>query len=88
MCVGGWVGGKVWVAEVAGGWIVGEVGALVRQAADGAGSGMPPSAAHPPSPRCPAPTLQANEEWSLFCPNEAPGLADCWGPEFEALYAK
>ncbi len=32
--------------------------------------------------------LQANGEWSLFCPNEAPGLADCWGEEFEALYAK
>jgi ribonucleotide reductase alpha subunit len=31
---------------------------------------------------------QSNGEWSLFCPNEAPGLADCWGPEFEALYAK
>jgi hypothetical protein len=33
-------------------------------------------------------TLQANGNWSLFCPNEAPGLADCWGPEFEALYTK
>ncbi|KAL0648458.1 hypothetical protein Bca4012_046749 [Brassica carinata] len=27
-----------------------------------------------------------DEQWSLFCPNEAPGLADCWGPEFERLY--
>lgn len=27
-------------------------------------------------------------EWSLFCPNEAPGLADTWGKEFEALYTK
>jgi ribonucleoside-diphosphate reductase alpha chain len=26
--------------------------------------------------------------WSLFCPKEAPGLHDCWGEEFEALYAK
>lgn len=26
--------------------------------------------------------------WSLFCPNEAPGLADTCGPAFEALYAK
>ena len=26
--------------------------------------------------------------WSLFCPNEAPGLADVWGPEFEALYTR
>jgi len=24
--------------------------------------------------------------WSLFCPHEAPGLADCYGKEFEALY--
>ncbi len=24
--------------------------------------------------------------WSLFCPMEAPGLADCYGSEFEALY--
>ncbi|MEM7037379.1 MAG: ribonucleoside-diphosphate reductase subunit alpha [Bacteroidota bacterium] len=27
-------------------------------------------------------------EWSLFCPNEAPGLHDVWGGEFEALYHK
>ena len=27
-------------------------------------------------------------EWSLFCPNEAPGLHDCYGGEFEALYHK
>lgn len=26
--------------------------------------------------------------WSLFCPNEAPGLVDCWGQEFEQLYLK
>lgn len=32
--------------------------------------------------------VEANEEWSLFCPNEAPGLADCYGAEFEALYHK
>lgn len=25
-------------------------------------------------------------DWSLFCPNECPGLADCYGGEFEALY--
>ncbi|MBC7936312.1 MAG: ribonucleoside-diphosphate reductase subunit alpha [Rhizobacter sp.] len=30
--------------------------------------------------------VEANGEWSLFCPNEAPGLADCWGPEFVKLY--
>lgn len=32
--------------------------------------------------------VEANEEWSLFCPNEAPGLSDCYGAEFEALYHK
>ncbi|KIJ64417.1 hypothetical protein HYDPIDRAFT_132257 [Hydnomerulius pinastri MD-312] len=32
--------------------------------------------------------VEANEDWSLFCPNEAPGLQDCFGEEFEALYEK
>ena len=32
--------------------------------------------------------VEANGEWCLFCPNEAPGLADVWGDEFEALYEK
>lgn len=32
--------------------------------------------------------VEADEEWSLFCPNEAKGLADVWGEEFEALYTK
>jgi len=32
--------------------------------------------------------VEQNAQWSLFCPNEAPGLADCWGAEFEALYEK
>jgi ribonucleoside-diphosphate reductase alpha chain len=32
--------------------------------------------------------VEANEMWSLFCPNEAPGLADCYGEEFERLYEK
>lgn len=32
--------------------------------------------------------VEANEEWSLFCPNEAPGLADCHGEEFVKLYEK
>ena len=32
--------------------------------------------------------VEANEDWSLFCPHEAPGLADCWGAEFEALYTR
>lgn len=30
----------------------------------------------------------ANENWSLFCPNEAKGLYNVWGTEFEELYAK
>ena len=32
--------------------------------------------------------VEADAEWSLFCPNEAPGLADCWGEEFEKLYTQ
>lgn len=32
--------------------------------------------------------VEANENWSLFCPNEAPGLSECWGEKFEALYTK
>ncbi|MEP6949897.1 MAG: ribonucleoside-diphosphate reductase subunit alpha [Ginsengibacter sp.] len=30
--------------------------------------------------------VEANEAWSLFCPNEAPGLSECWGEKFEILY--
>lgn len=32
--------------------------------------------------------VQDNGSWSLFCPNECPGLPDTWGDEFEALYSK
>lgn len=32
--------------------------------------------------------VEADGEWSLFCPHEAPGLADCYGDEFEKLYDK
>jgi len=32
--------------------------------------------------------VEENGEWSLFCPNEAPGLHECYGGEFEALYHK
>jgi len=32
--------------------------------------------------------VKANEDWSLFCPNEAPGLADCHSEEFEKLYTR
>jgi ribonucleoside-diphosphate reductase alpha chain len=30
--------------------------------------------------------VESNEEWSLFCPHECPGLADTHGEAFEALY--
>lgn len=30
--------------------------------------------------------VEENGLWTLFCPNEAPGLDNCWGGEFEALY--
>lgn len=32
--------------------------------------------------------VEADGNWSLFCPHEAPGLADCFGEEFEALYER
>ena len=32
--------------------------------------------------------VEANGEWSLFCPNEAPGLHEVHSEEFEALYEK
>lgn len=32
--------------------------------------------------------VEENGKWTLFCPNEAPGLSHCWGDEFEALYTK
>ncbi|MBT1698955.1 ribonucleoside-diphosphate reductase subunit alpha [Fulvivirgaceae bacterium PWU4] len=32
--------------------------------------------------------VENNEMWSLFCPNECPGLADVYGEEFERLYHK
>lgn len=31
---------------------------------------------------------ESDGEWSLFCPNEAPGLHEVYGDEFEALYTK
>jgi len=30
--------------------------------------------------------VEADAEWSLFCPSEAPGLADVYGAEFDKLY--
>ncbi len=32
--------------------------------------------------------VEQDAEWSLFCPNEAKGLADVYGEEFKTLYAK
>ena len=32
--------------------------------------------------------VEANGKWTLMCPHECPGLSDCWGAEFEALYTK
>lgn len=32
--------------------------------------------------------VEENGMWSLFCPNEAPGLCDCWGEEFNQLYTR
>jgi ribonucleoside-diphosphate reductase alpha subunit len=32
--------------------------------------------------------VQSNGDWTLMCPNECKGLADCWGDEFKALYEK
>lgn len=32
--------------------------------------------------------VEKNEPWTLFCPSEAPGLADVYGDEFRALYEK
>ncbi|MEM9675328.1 MAG: ribonucleoside-diphosphate reductase subunit alpha [Bacteroidota bacterium] len=32
--------------------------------------------------------VEDNEEWSLFCPNECPGLYDKYGEEFEKMYEK
>ena len=32
--------------------------------------------------------VEADADWTLFCPNEAPGLSDVWGDAFEELYTK
>ena len=32
--------------------------------------------------------VEDDAQWSLFCPHEAPGLADVYGDEFDALYTK
>ncbi|CAL8353653.1 unnamed protein product [Lota lota] len=30
--------------------------------------------------------VESNQDWSLMCPNDCPGLDECWGEEFEKLY--
>jgi len=32
--------------------------------------------------------VKQDKMWSLFCPHECPGLAECYGAEFEKLYTK
>ncbi|UII34367.1 ribonucleoside-diphosphate reductase subunit alpha [Fulvivirga ulvae] len=32
--------------------------------------------------------VEDNDVWSLFCPNEAPGLSESYGDDFEKLYTK
>ena len=32
--------------------------------------------------------VEANMDWTVFCPDEAPGLDDVWGPAFDDLYHK
>ena len=32
--------------------------------------------------------VKASADWSLFCPDECPGLSDVYGDEFDALYAR
>lgn len=32
--------------------------------------------------------VEENADWSLFCPNECPGLDKVWGDKFDELYAK
>jgi len=32
--------------------------------------------------------VESDGDWTLMCPSECPGLSDCYGKEFEALYTK
>ncbi|KAF4077384.1 hypothetical protein AMELA_G00207400 [Ameiurus melas] len=32
--------------------------------------------------------VETNGDWSLMCPNDCPGLNECWGEEFEKLYTR
>ncbi|XP_022086330.1 ribonucleoside-diphosphate reductase large subunit-like [Acanthaster planci] len=30
--------------------------------------------------------IENDQDWCLMCPNESPGLSECWGKEFDKLY--
>eukprot|EP00966_Prymnesium_polylepis_P311513 7197918-Prymnesium_polylepis.1 len=54
-----------------------------------------PPAGPPPPPLLPdgcaspgGPMRLQGGDWSLFCPDEAPGLVDAHGPAFEELYCR
>ncbi|KAA8587091.1 hypothetical protein FQN60_000927 [Etheostoma spectabile] len=32
--------------------------------------------------------VESNQDWSLMCPSDCPGLDECWGEEFEKLYTR
>ena len=32
--------------------------------------------------------VESDGMWSLMCPNECPGLQDCWGEAFDKLYER
>ncbi|XP_069615690.1 ribonucleoside-diphosphate reductase large subunit [Ranitomeya imitator] len=32
--------------------------------------------------------VESNQDWSLMCPHECPGLEEVWGDKFEELYAR
>lgn len=32
--------------------------------------------------------VEEDGEWSLMCPDQCPGLAECWGADFEELYTR
>ncbi len=32
--------------------------------------------------------VENDQNWTLMCPNECPGLSECFGDEFEELYEK
>lgn len=32
--------------------------------------------------------VEEDGEWSLMCPAQCPGLAECWGADFEELYTR